>query len=104
MLLGVGPDGHILSVFPGSAAFDDDGWAVGIPAPTHVEPRVQRVTMNPALVPAARDLVVVATGGSKADVLRDVLRSPEEPRRLPAQLARRAGATWILDRAAAANL
>jgi 6-phosphogluconolactonase/glucosamine-6-phosphate isomerase/deaminase len=47
---------------------------------------------------------VVATGAAKKDVLRDVLRSPEEPRRLPAQLARRAGATWILDQAAAAAL
>jgi 6-phosphogluconolactonase len=104
MLLGVGPDGHILSVFPGSIAFDDDAWAVGVPAPTHVEPHVARVTLNPALVPAARDLLVVATGAAKKDVLRDVLRSPEEPRRLPAQLARRAGATWILDQAAAAAL
>jgi 6-phosphogluconolactonase/glucosamine-6-phosphate isomerase/deaminase len=62
------------------------------------------VTLSPPLVPAARELLVVATGGGKADVLRDVLRSPDEPRRLPAQLARRAGATWILDRAAAAGL
>jgi 6-phosphogluconolactonase len=103
-LLGVGPDGHILSVFPGSEAFDEDAWAVGVPAPTHVEPHVARVTLNPALVPAARDLLVVAIGSAKAEVLRDVLTSPLEPRRLPAQLARRPGATWILDRAAAAAL
>ncbi len=104
MLLGVGPDGHILSVFPGSEAFDESAWAVGVPAPTHVEPHVARVTLNPSLVPAARDLLVVATGAAKADVLKDVLQSPIEPRRLPAQLARRPGATWILDRAAAASL
>ena len=104
MLLGVGPDGHILSVFPGSEAFDEDAWAVGVPAPTHVEPHVSRVTLNPALVPAARDLLVVSTGDAKAAILRDVLQSPIDPRRLPAQLARRPGATWILDRAAAAAL
>ncbi|TMF33421.1 MAG: 6-phosphogluconolactonase [Chloroflexi bacterium] len=104
ILLGVGPDGHILSVFPGSEAFDEDAWALGIPAPTHVEPHVARVTLNPALVPAARELLVVSHGDGKADVLRDVLRGPVDPRQLPAQLARRPGATWILDRAAASRL
>ncbi len=55
-------------------------------------------------MPAAHEILVVATGAEKADILFDVLRSPVEPRRLPAQLARRAGATWMLDRAAAARL
>jgi 6-phosphogluconolactonase len=104
VLLGVGPDGHILSVFPDSPAFDDSAWAVGVPAPTHIEPHVARVTLNPALVEASRDILVVATGESKADVLADVLKGPVDARRLPAQLARRAGATWILDQAAAARL
>jgi 6-phosphogluconolactonase len=104
ILLGVGPDGHILSVFPDSDAFDEEAWALGIPAPTDVEPHVPRVTLNPALVPAARDILVVSLGAGKADVLHDILRGPLEPRRLPAQLARRAGATWILDQAAAARL
>jgi 6-phosphogluconolactonase len=101
MLLGVGPDGHILSVFPNSDAFDRDEWAFGVPAPTHVEPHVARVTLNPALVRAAHEVVVVSHGEGKAEILRDVLAGPLEPRRLPAQLARRPGATWIIDRAAA---
>jgi len=104
MLLGVGPDGHILSVFPDSEAFDEPAWVVGVPAPTHVEPHVARVTLNPSLVPAARDIVVVSHGEAKAGVLARVLHDPIEPRRLPAQLARRPGATWILDRAAASRL
>ena len=101
ILLGVGPDGHILSVFPGSDAFDRSEWALGVPAPTHVEPHVARITLNPAIVKAAAELLVVSHGEGKAEILRDILRGERDERALPAQLARRPGATWILDRAAA---
>ncbi|MGH2475000.1 MAG: 6-phosphogluconolactonase, partial [Candidatus Limnocylindrales bacterium] len=104
VLLGIGGDGHLLSVFPGSAAFDSREWALSIPAPTHIEPHVERVTLNPAVVEVGREVLVVATGAAKASVLADILAGEIDPRRLPAQLARRAGAAWILDVAAAANL
>jgi 6-phosphogluconolactonase len=102
ILLGVGTDGHILSVFPGSSAFDATELALAIPAPTHIEPHVARVTLNPALVTVARNVLVVALGSAKAGVLAEVLGPDRDVRRLPAQLAARAGATWILDEAAAA--
>jgi len=104
MLLGVGADGHVLSVFPGSAALASKEWALAIPAPTHIEPHVQRVTMNPAILGVARRLIVVAFGAGKASVLGDIFGAEVDPSRWPAQLARREGATWILDRAAAAAL
>ncbi len=104
ILLGIGPDGHILSVFPGSPAFDSDAWVLGVPAPTHVEPHIARVTLNPRLVEAAHEVVVVTAGDSKARALHDVLRGAIDPRQHPAQIARRAGATWIVDRAAASLL
>jgi 6-phosphogluconolactonase len=101
VLLGVGPDGHILSVFPGSAALQSRSWAVAVPAPQHIEPHVARVTLNPRIVTAAHEVLVVATGRNKAAILREILQGPRDEARLPAQLARHDRATWIVDEAAA---
>ena len=104
MFIGVGGDGHLLSVFPGSSAFQSQSLALAIPAPTHIEPHVQRVTLNPATVRVARRVLAVVLGGSKADIVGRLFHDPTDPQSLPAQLAIRDGATWILDEAAAANL
>lgn len=104
VILGVGPDGHILSVFPDSPAIASLDLALGIPAPTHVEPHVPRVTFNPRILDTARDILVITAGGSKADLLANVLGPERNPRRWPVQLARRSGATWLLDAAAAGQL
>jgi 6-phosphogluconolactonase/glucosamine-6-phosphate isomerase/deaminase len=44
---------------------------------------------------------VVSHGDAKARILAEILSAARDPRRLPSQLARRSGATWILDQAAA---
>jgi len=104
LLLGIGRDGHLLSVFPGSMAFDSPELGLAIPAPTHIEPHVERVTLNPAVIGAARTVLVVAFGSEKAPVIADILEGDRDPRELPARLAVRTKATWILDEAAAARL
>ncbi len=105
ILLGMGGDGHILSVFPESAALEPDAPLVlDVPAPTHIEPHVPRITLNPRLATAARAVLVMCSGAAKAERVAEVLEGPEDPRRLPAQLARGPEATWILDTAAASRL
>ena len=105
LLLGVGPDGHVLSCFPGSPALAADApLALGIAAPTHVEPHLARVTFRARVIGAARQVVVLAGGEGKAEILRRILEGPLDPSALPAQAARIAQATWLLDRAAASRL
>ena len=104
IVLGVGTDGHTLSVFPDSAAFASSDWALAIPAPDHIEPHVERVTMHPGIVGVARSVLVVATGSGKAGILGQVLGGAVEPERWPAQVARHDRATWILDEAAAVHV
>jgi 6-phosphogluconolactonase len=106
VILGIGGDGHVLSVFPASAAFDapPDAWGLAIPAPTHIEPHVERVTMHPGVIGVARDVLVVATGEGKAGVLAEVFGPRRDVRRWPAQLTLHERCTWILDEAAAARL
>jgi 6-phosphogluconolactonase/glucosamine-6-phosphate isomerase/deaminase len=104
ILVGVGPDGHVFSVFPASPTLDDDAWVLPVAAPTDVEPHVERVTLNPRMLDATRLPLAVVLGGGKAEILRAILRGPRDVHHLPSQMARRAGAVWILDRAAAAEL
>lgn len=104
VLVGIGADGHLLSVFPGSPALTSSELAMAVPAPTHIEPRVERVTLNPAVLGVARRVLVAASGEEKAAVLADIFGSERDPGRWPAQLALRDGATWIVDSGAAGRL
>lgn len=104
LFLGIGPDGHLLSVFPRSPLFESDALVSAVAAPDHVEPHVPRISLNPQVVAAARLPLVVAHGAGKAAILASVLGPERDHHRWPAQLARRDGAVWFLDRAAAASL
>jgi len=103
IVLGVGPDGHVLSVFPESPAWDSADLCLGVAAPSHVEPHVARVTMHPRVLAAARAVLVVAAGASKAGVLGRAWTG-DNVREMPVRAARLPAATWVLDEAAAAEL
>jgi 6-phosphogluconolactonase len=94
-----------LSVFPGSAALEPGVPAVmPIPAPSHVEPHVERVTLTPGVLEAARHVLVMVAGAGKAEMVRQVLEGERDPQRWPAQLAVLPQVTWLLDGESAANL
>lgn len=102
--LGVGPDSHTASLFPGEPLIEDREKLV---AAVWVEKLKQyRITLLPGVLLAARHAAVLACGPDKAEALHTVLRDPYEPLRFPAQIvahhSRRA--SWFIDEAAAALL
>jgi 6-phosphogluconolactonase len=105
ILLGVGVDGHILSAFPAhSTDFDGGRAAVAVPPPTDVEPRVARVTLAPHLLRVAGLIIVMVPGANKADVVARCFQPTPVAVRLPAQLAVRPNAVWLLEPVSAARL
>ncbi len=105
ILLGVGPDGHTLSVFPGSPALAPTApIVVATPAPEHVEPHLPRVTLATRVLPAAGAVIVMASGSGKQEVLGRILGAERDPARWPAQAAILPNAVWLLDEAVAARV
>jgi len=103
LLLGVGPDGHVASLFPNEPTLDLDGRA--LPAEARLEPFVDRVTMSLPMLCSAGEVLFLITGESKAEAVRRAFAAPPS-RETPASLvrARTGRTTAILDRAAAARL
>ena len=103
VLVGMGSDGHTLSLFPGSPALDvADRWYV---AGKVQAVRAWRLTATYPLVHRARRIYALVSGGSKAPALAEVLY-PTGPATLPARLlmAGEAPVTWLVDEAAASLL
>ncbi|EKM60898.1 uncharacterized protein PHACADRAFT_247118 [Phanerochaete carnosa HHB-10118-sp] len=104
ILLGVGPDGHTASLFPGhSLLSEDDRWVAYITDSPKPPPR--RTTFTFPVINHAARVAFVASGASKADTLRDVLDRPEEG--LPASRVRPFSpgqVYWFVDDAAASKV
>jgi 6-phosphogluconolactonase len=87
LLLGLGPDTHIASMFPGQASLDErTRLVVGVPEAGH-DPFVPRITLTFPALALARKIVVMAAGAAKADAVSAAF-APDAPvtREVPASL------------------
>jgi 6-phosphogluconolactonase len=79
MLLGIGPDGHTLSLFPGQPTLQErTRLMVGV-AEAGLEPFVPRVSMSLAAVAMAQRVVLLAAGESKAEAIAEAFGPQAEP-------------------------
>ena len=105
VLIGIGGDGHCLSVFPGSPlALDGAPVAADVPAPTHIEPHVPRLSFSLGVLASARAVIALAPGAGKAEALVRIFSGATAVVDAPAKAALIPTATWLLDTASAANL
>jgi len=107
VLLGMGPDAHTASLFPGKAAVSETQKLV-VASEAGLQPFVERVTFTLPLIDAAKRVLFLAAGADKAEAFRTVRQDLDKP---PKQAATPAGKVrpssgelqWFVDRAANAS-
>jgi 6-phosphogluconolactonase len=84
--LGIGPDAHTASLFPGEPLIDD---REGIAAAVYVEKMQQwRITLLPGVILDAQEAVILAAGADKKHAIQQILHAPEAPVEYPGQIVR----------------
>jgi 6-phosphogluconolactonase len=104
--LGLGPDGHTASLFPGTTALrvaDEACVANRVDGPV-ASP--WRLTLTYPAINAARRVLFLVEGSEKAEILKQVVEGPRDVERYPAQGVAPANGdlVWLVDAAAAALL
>ena len=100
--LGVGPDAHVCSLFPGHPAALLTGGDV-VAVHSSPKPPPERVSLTFDALHRSRCVMAVAGGAGKAEAVRAGLGAPDVVR-APASCARGRATTWYLDDAAASGL
>jgi 6-phosphogluconolactonase len=104
ILLGLGPDGHTASLFPGTAGLQENSRLV---IANWVEKlKTSRITLTLPVLNAARCVAFLVSGTDKAEVLKSVLEGDAPGELYPSKLVRPTNGKliWFIDRAAASAL
>lgn len=104
VLLGMGPDGHTCSLFPGHALLEEhEKLVAGIS--DSPKPPPCRITLTYKALSLTKEAAFVCAGEGKADILHSIFHPKEDEALLPAaRVKAKNEVTWFLDKAAAAKL
>lgn len=103
MLLGMGPDGHIASLFPGHPLLNENQrWVTYIK--DSPKPPPQRITFTFPVINSSSNIAMVVTGAAESFAVGKALGSGEDSDLLPVQMVEPEVTTWFLDKDAASNL
>jgi len=101
VLLGMGADGHVASLFPGSPALEERHRLVS--ATTGGPPQPRRLTLTLPAINAARAVLFLVSGGEKAGLVAELLAGGRQE--APAARVKPEGEVhWLLDREAASRI
>ncbi|HXO78090.1 MAG TPA: 6-phosphogluconolactonase [Puia sp.] len=104
VLLGMGDDGHTLSLFPGTAiVHEEKAWAKAFFLPAQ---DMYRITLTKTIVNRSAHIAFLTTGTGKAHALKEVLKGDYNPDLYPSQEIKPVNGElhWFVDEAAAAGL
>ena len=106
VLLGMGPDGHVASLFPNRKELAENPASWILPVVNSPKPPSERVTMTMDVINASQEVWLVAAGKGKAEVVQRVLEHQCLPGALPAQMVRptQGKLVWMLDSESALDI
>jgi 6-phosphogluconolactonase len=102
VMLGMGPDGHVASLFPGFPQLDSDD--ITVPVTGSPKPPPERVSLTFGALNRARTVWFLVTGERKAQAVRRALADEGDLHDTPARGIQVADTTWFLDAPAASQL
>jgi len=100
LLLGLGDDGHIASLFPGTN-WQEDNLSKIITAISPIN-ETRRITITKRVIDEAKEILVLASGSNKSDVVQKLYSKQYSFLDLPAILAKRG--IWLIDESAASKI
>jgi 6-phosphogluconolactonase len=105
-LLGMGPDGHTASLFPGFPQLEAPSERLATAVVGAPKPPPERVTLTAGALNRSANAIFLVAGADKAPKVRAALQGPYDPAANPTQLIRPpdGAVTWLLDSAAATQL